>query len=266
MGIVYFAWAVVAAVLLAYAGWLGVQSKGKVLGMIIDNRGRMSLSRFQIALWSVLVISLIAGVWFGRWVDGVDSPADFEIPSELLLLMGISLGSGVAASAIKNEKDKDAGRGVVLNIAAEPRVSQMFQADEGGDPTEVDITKFQNLAITVILVAAYLAAVFALFSDLGDPADIDALPLLDGSFATLLAISHAAYLGGKLPNRQVRPNPGMGAAAPPAPPTPAAHPAPAPTPTPAPPPARPTPPAEQGPLPADTPAYAPEPPPVDEGG
>ena len=36
------------------------------LGILIDDRYRYSLTHFLIVLWSIVILSLIAGVFFGR--------------------------------------------------------------------------------------------------------------------------------------------------------------------------------------------------------
>jgi hypothetical protein len=61
MTVVYVAWAVSAAVLVAVAVWLGMSIRRSAFGVLIDSRGRHSLSQLQLVLWTLLVLSLIAG-------------------------------------------------------------------------------------------------------------------------------------------------------------------------------------------------------------
>jgi xanthosine utilization system XapX-like protein len=68
---------------------------------MIDSRGRFSLTHLQLVLWPLVVLSLVAGVFFGRLWAGVDDPLGFDIPSELLGVLGISVGSAVTAQCVK---------------------------------------------------------------------------------------------------------------------------------------------------------------------
>jgi hypothetical protein len=54
--------------------------------------------------------------------------------------------------------------------------------------------------ITLILIAAYLLTVTAALSKVTDISLLNQLPGFSQSMVTLLGISHAGYLAGKLPN------------------------------------------------------------------
>ena len=41
---------------------IGVLIKGNIFGVLIDSRGKMSLSRFQLSVWSWLIISTFFAV------------------------------------------------------------------------------------------------------------------------------------------------------------------------------------------------------------
>ena len=209
MNALYWGWGISAVVLIIAAGWAGRRSKGTYLGFLIDERNQYSLSKFQVTLWTTLVLSLIGGVVIGRIFHGGDA-LGFKIPDELLIVMGISLGSGAAAAVVKADQDNRAAlRAAALGVTAPtpaPLASatfrQMLAVEQGGVAIEtVDLTKFQNFWITLILVAAYIALAANSFNKLVSPSDIKALPGFDGTFVTLLGISHAAYLAGKLPSR-----------------------------------------------------------------
>jgi hypothetical protein len=106
MTTVYIAWAVAAAVLSLVAIWLGLLTRGSAFGIFIDSRGRYSLSHFQLVLWTLLVLSLIVGFFCGRLLGGAEGEAlDFTIPPEVLLLIGIGVGSTTLAKVIKTSKD-----------------------------------------------------------------------------------------------------------------------------------------------------------------
>jgi hypothetical protein len=64
----------------------------------------------------------------------------------------------------------------------------------------IDVTKFQNFWITLILVGAYVVLAVATISSLSDIGQLMSLPGLSANLVSLLAISHAGYLAGKIPS------------------------------------------------------------------
>src|SRR5262249_17542704 len=85
------AWLVTAFVLLFPAGWVGGLATGNLLGILIDARGRFSLTHFQVVLWTIVILSSAVGVL----VNHHFSPDNFGLTPQLLGLMGISAGSAV---------------------------------------------------------------------------------------------------------------------------------------------------------------------------
>ena len=195
MGSVYIGWLIYGIVFAVFAFVLGYftvnvnpnldpNSKDKqssILGIFVDTRHRVSLSRFQIILWTIIILSLIASVWTARAIGQVGRPLDFTIPGELLTLAGISLGSTVISSAIKSGKDQqgvntnsaemeadNAARDTNWNIIRgqedkqyKPRFFQLFMHEEGGPKVVdkiVDPTKFQSFIITLVLAAAFVVS------------------------------------------------------------------------------------------------------------
>ncbi len=217
MAWVWGGWIGTAIVLILFAGWLGVGlTKAGGLGILIDTRGRYSLSQFQLVVWTIVVLSLVGGVFMGRLMGGAAATAlTFTIPTNLLLVMGISLGSAVGAAATKSYKDISASERVAASIPAKqalaipgtkaptPFFGQMFLVEEGAMADQViDITKFQNFWFTLIVVVAYIAMVAAYFAGLADPSKITQLPDFSSQMVVLLAISHGGYFVGKIPDRQ----------------------------------------------------------------
>jgi hypothetical protein len=112
MASVFVAWAISAAVLLGLAALLGsllprgrLGAEPSVLSILIDQRGRYSLSHFQIFAWTIVVLSLISGVFWGRLLLNAQVALSFTIPGQLLTVLGISAGSAVLATTVKSAKD-----------------------------------------------------------------------------------------------------------------------------------------------------------------
>jgi hypothetical protein len=202
---IFWAWGLSALVIVALAAVLGwaVRPVGGPLGIFIDHRGRFSLTHFQLICWSIVILSLISGVFWGRLVNDVEQPLSFGIPDEVLGLLGITIGSSVATTVAKTAKDSMAAPRIAASSAADrPRLAQIFFLEEGQYADQVvDVTKFQNFVITLVLLVAYVALAIDTIQDAESARNVTALPGFSGTFLTLLGISHAAYVAGKLPNQ-----------------------------------------------------------------
>jgi len=207
---IYWAWAISAGLLLLLSIILGLLTETRsVFGILIDARGRMSLTHLQLTMWTILILSLISGVFWGRLLSGVHKPLEFEVPNEVLGLMGIAVASAVATTITKSAKDNDPEASARIAVPDEgdtPKLSQIFLLEEGALADEViDITKFQNFVLTVILVVAYTAVSIDAIRPTSAAKPLTALPGLDPHFLTLLGISHAGYIAGKLPKQSGAP-------------------------------------------------------------
>jgi hypothetical protein len=205
MSQILIAWAASAVILAAGSVALGwITFKKGPLGILIDNRGRMSLNHLQTVVWTLVVLSLIAGVFFGRLVAGVDDPLGFTIPTEVLGLLGISAGSALAVGTVKATKNRTAAARLASreNTDQDPFLSQVFLLEEGPYADEVvDISKFQSFVFTIVLVVAYVALAIHTIVQAKTAANVTTLPALSGTFLVLLGISYAGYVGGKIPNQ-----------------------------------------------------------------
>jgi hypothetical protein len=88
-------WGIIGAVAVLVAAILVGFFKGRgAFGVLVDTRGKYSLSRLQILLWTALVI--------GGYVGFAAPQKGFvNIPADVLGLLGIALGSTVVSTAIK---------------------------------------------------------------------------------------------------------------------------------------------------------------------
>jgi hypothetical protein len=203
MGAIFGWWAGSAVVIIFLAVLVGRLTTLRWLGIAIDSRGRYSLSQLQLALWTVVILSLVAGIFFGRLQHG-DDPLAFTIPAQVLGLLGISAGSSVTAIAAKVQKNTTHPATVAASAPVDPwtpKLIQIFLQEEGTYADQVvDITKFQNFIITIVLVVGYVVLAVNSIHAAGTAAKVTALPTFSGTFLILLGISHAAYLAGKIPS------------------------------------------------------------------
>jgi hypothetical protein len=217
MTMLWITWPISAVVIVIIYMWVGKAATGNrggddytgtVFGFLIDDRGRYSLTRLQLSLWTLVVLSLTAAVFAARAATRGIDPLTFSIPTQVLGLLGISVGSAAIATGVKAYKNRTRALFVAASPPGEASVTQMLMVEEGPQADKiVDVYKLQNFLVTIFLVCAYVVLAVHMFAGLGpapaitSPANITTLPAFSGTFLTLLAISHAGYLGGKLPNR-----------------------------------------------------------------
>jgi hypothetical protein len=191
------AWLLSVAVLVAVYAACGRVSRKSVVGLLVDTRERYSLNHFQITVWTFLVISTLSAAFISSGGD----VAALEIPNQLLILMGISLGSAAASGAVKAMKDDTrpgaiarAGKltlknGTTRDIVTRP--AQVFMEEEGDRADEVvSITKFQSFVFTVVVALAYIVLTFK----------TQDYPVLPEQVLWLMGTSQAGYVAGKVPN------------------------------------------------------------------
>ena len=199
--------------------YVGYAINGQISGVLIDNRNRISLSKFQMIGWTVLVTaSLVAIASHNLGVAFDQQPLNFEIPAPLLAAMGISAASFVTAPVVLSLKtgqlptsqDAETAKTLAAKTAGStaafagkifgrslPKGASwldMLVGEEVGTCATPDIGKLQQLMISLLLLGIYG---FAVRDSLGTSAKIAGLPPLGENFVWLLAISHASYLAYK---------------------------------------------------------------------
>lgn len=220
-------WLLNLVLLTALAALLGHGITGRLGGLLIGERNAMSLSRFQLLAWTVVVLSALFTAVFHNLEAGVDPNAalTIAIPGELWALMGISTASLVgsplilsnkraktpsqtekrqlvtmlaASEGVKEEeiaqRKQTRGQVVVNASPADARLSDMFRGEEVGNAALLDLGKVQMFYFTLILLATYG---LLLARSLGSDTVIAQFPALGEGMVTLLGISHSGYLAHK---------------------------------------------------------------------
>jgi small-conductance mechanosensitive channel len=188
--------------LCAITGWL---VQGRIDGVLIDDRNRVSLSRAQWILWFALIIGgyFAAALW--NVANGLTMPV---IQNQLLVLLGISSGSAVTSNLIieakKPDDPADAGKATLAKNADadDASWSELYLGEEQANKSTVDISRLQQLVITILLAIAFISLQWAA---LAKPDDAGMhMPSFDdnSSFLWLLGLSHAAYLAYKAPTKK----------------------------------------------------------------
>jgi len=195
-----FWWLVSLLALLALARWVGRQTGQGTLGILIDGRGRYSLTHFQVVLWTLVILSSVLGVLISQGFN----PKAVQFPPELLGLMGISAASGVLATGVKGSKDAPGSRANVARTGPftlsdktkttiTARFAQIWLEEEGDQADKVvSITKYQNFIVTLVILGFYVTAAWK----------TGGLPELPERIVWLIGISQAGYVGGKVPDKK----------------------------------------------------------------
>jgi hypothetical protein len=155
----------------------------------------------------VVILSSFIAVLFKNGFD----PTNWGLTPQLLGLMGISAGSAVFSTAVKGSKDRGstfiAADGATLKdrqgndrkdakgnpIKVEPHFAQIWLEEEGALAEKViNITKFQNFVFTLVILGFYITIAY----------ETQGLPVLPENVEWLIGISHAGYVGGKMPDRK----------------------------------------------------------------
>jgi len=97
-------WIIVLLLMIAFVILLGKEINGRYGGIFINERFRMSLSRFQLVIWTLIVLSAFITIALERVVAGVADPLAIALPTQLWALLGISTASLVGSPLILSTK------------------------------------------------------------------------------------------------------------------------------------------------------------------
>jgi len=160
--------------------------------MVRDQKGKLSLAKLQIVMWTVLVLFAMWFIWF-------TTAELIEVPGGILVLLGISAGTNVLARAVTGQNPN-----VVANQrsteSANAREKEQTQkstdlADLVTSNGEFDPLRFQMLGFTL----------FAWFYVLVSILKHQGFPDIPESLYWLMGISNTAYIGGKFTTTREQP-------------------------------------------------------------
>lgn len=219
----------VAALTFVFFG-IGLSQTGRLSGALISAQHRMSLARFQVICWSVLLFSgfaiysafnigTIAAIW------NVDSAKDllpqFQIWAWAVL--GITIATPSASALVKaftpsnsefqttmQKEDAQGVRLAPLERRATPKdaeFSDLFVGETMWRTDNVDLSRAQMLIITLLLLILYTSWLMTSLNGIGFAQVLNAFPaagpILESFpdpglvFTGLLALTHGTYIAGK---------------------------------------------------------------------
>jgi len=103
-------WIIIILLMSGVVGLLGLRISGRPAGVFINERYKMTLSRFQLVVWTIIVLSAFVTIALGRvqvyTVDplAIADPLAIGLPSQLWALLGISTASLVGSPLVLSTK------------------------------------------------------------------------------------------------------------------------------------------------------------------
>src|SRR5260370_34109216 len=111
-------WLLVAIFLCLFLAVLGHRVVGRPTGILITPRNLMSMSRFQMVIWTVIILSGYFTMALARIKAGVEDPLSIALDWHLWALMGISTASLVGSPLLLNsKKDEQPADDTVAKVA-----------------------------------------------------------------------------------------------------------------------------------------------------
>jgi hypothetical protein len=182
---------------------IGRGKLGRNSGLLIDHRRKMSLSRTQMFLWTLIILSGFTTAVFVNLAAGSPEPMSISIPKELWALIGISITSLIGSPLIKDMKENQTGK----EDKSVKDTAKKLAASRGADPealkakSELDALQKEAKVYSVGRILYNESETDASFSDLfsGEDGDDSTIPDLGKVqmfyFTVLLAAVYIFLLG-----------------------------------------------------------------------
>jgi hypothetical protein len=220
-------WIIVIGLFLVTVLLLGRATTGELFGALINEQKLMSLSRFQMLIWTLLIVSAYLTIAMQRVKSGdVVDPLIIGVDWQVWVLLGISTTSLVGTPLLNNNKkakeprqgpDSTAATARAAETLKEPeaaidknrsgvlygnseikdaRLSDMFEGEEIANASFIDVGKLQMFFFTVIVASIYAVQLYRLIAENVLTDDVS-LPTVNQGLLALLGVSNAGYLGSK---------------------------------------------------------------------
>jgi hypothetical protein len=136
---------------------------------------RFSLGKTQILTWTVVIVASYIYIYL---ITG----AQFPLDSTILILLGTSAATTLAAATVDDDRQSKEGAPV-----SSP--SRGFLRDLISDANGIAVSRLQFVVWTLVLVGIFVVTVIRTLT----------MPTFDASLLTLMGISSGTYVGLKLP-------------------------------------------------------------------
>jgi hypothetical protein len=218
----------VVVLMLLFVATLGLKISGRPAGILINERNLMSLSRFQMVAWTLIILAAYLSAAIARIRnEGIEYALEIALDPRLWALMGISTASLIGSPLVQTAKKtkelddkavdkaqdalaqkgvkeakaeiKDNAQGTLYSNKdiKDAAFSDMFEGDEVGNTAYVDVAKVQMFFFTIVALLAYAVGVFSWLPSVGHQFGKVDFPVLSDGLIALLGISHAGFLVSK---------------------------------------------------------------------
>ena len=147
---------------------------------VLPTQRAYSLSRTQVAVWSLLVVYAYLFIWF------ITGEYNTEIPRTILVILGISAGTYATAAAVDKSKENDPKKPATV-VKSEGFFRDLL-TDSGG----AGLHRVQFGLFSVVLMIVFAVTVYETL----------AMPDFKTGLLGLMGISSAAYAGMKIPEKK----------------------------------------------------------------
>jgi hypothetical protein len=174
------------------------QIRSKFREILNDDNYYPSLAIFQFLAWTIIILFVVTSIFFIKIFNGVYlfDEETYNIPYNILILMGLSVAVPVASSYVSSVKYGN------RNVSGSPPTQHPFGSilAENGKPS---LSRFQMFAWTWISVIFYLISFIShTYYSLHDVSTLN-IPDVPGVFVILMGLSQGAYVGGKIVLKQI---------------------------------------------------------------
>ncbi|HKE56773.1 MAG TPA: hypothetical protein VKB46_08730 [Pyrinomonadaceae bacterium] len=195
----------------------GIRISGRPAGILINERNIMSLARFQIVLWTIIILSAFLTAAVLRIYSGISNALAIGLDEKLWALLGISTASLIGSPLLQSPKKVQVPKEEEVNKAkgalnetsietqgllyrnptiADAAFSDMFEGDEVSNTAYIDVAKTQMFFFTVVAALSYSIDLTKWISGTSVTATDAAFPLVSSGLVAILGISHAGFLTG----------------------------------------------------------------------
>ena len=215
-------WIAEMCLMIVFVVVLGIVIVKRPMGILINERKLMSLSRFQMVVWTIIILSAYITMVLVRIKEGIADPLAIQMDWQVYALMGISTTSLVGTPLInstKTTKDpadevaqktadavpgesvdavKNNSEGILYGNAdvKDARLTDMFEGDELNNTWLIDLSKVQMFFFTLVAALSYGILLFNTIKNKG-PDGLGSFPKISEGMLAILGISHGGYLASK---------------------------------------------------------------------
>ncbi len=204
------AWLAIMILLFLFVLIVGHGITGLCRGVLVDERNKISLSRLQMILWSILVLSGFITIALGNIQCKDGNPLNIAIPTELWILMGISTASLVGSPLILSNKktktpdDKEMTKTFNLMGVEYHKITNKILEDIKAAPPQQAPAALANTVTNVGQVVFNLNPKDISWADLfrgeetGNAAQVDLAKVQMFFFTVLVVLGYGVAMGAKM--------------------------------------------------------------------